>query len=405
MSYFGWLDTSERDRRRMLDVIDLFQQRETVDELGIGSVRDAIADHISPGTSTIQTRARYFFFIPWIYLDLERRRVPAARVAHAARQMEVSLIAALAASDDSAGTIGIQAGPSLKRLPSAVYWAGLKRLGFRLFDGAQDRYHRQFEKVVPADHRDDSGDVDGAPGLSFNWNPHLPRPPKAFPANVSMALTLEEAEFFFDKLALHASQSLLRFLVMSGDAGDDVAFPWEHAQFHEMPPDLRLWLEQGRRYSEAMHGAALLYNLMLAEKRGDEDLIGEYRAGFAEWAAMVEARGQALRDWSVEAFWTMVRRENPRIPMPVQEFSSHWIRCIQAERTPLKLMEDARVRDLVADRERRLKGPRARLFSPAHLELWGGASGAGQNDYRWGITRTIARDILQGLGGRRAESV
>lgn len=41
MSTFVWLDYSERDRRKMLDVVDLFREHDTRDELGIGSVRDA----------------------------------------------------------------------------------------------------------------------------------------------------------------------------------------------------------------------------------------------------------------------------------------------------------------------------------------------------------------------------
>lgn len=39
MSSFGWLDYSEHDRRRTLDVIDLFREKDTRDELGIGTVR------------------------------------------------------------------------------------------------------------------------------------------------------------------------------------------------------------------------------------------------------------------------------------------------------------------------------------------------------------------------------
>jgi Family of unknown function (DUF6361) len=35
-----WLDYSERERRKMLDVVDLFREHDTRDELGIGSVRD-----------------------------------------------------------------------------------------------------------------------------------------------------------------------------------------------------------------------------------------------------------------------------------------------------------------------------------------------------------------------------
>jgi hypothetical protein len=63
MSEFVWLDYSERERRKMLDIVDLFREHDTRDELGIGSVRDTFADLIFPGTSTIMTRARYFLLV------------------------------------------------------------------------------------------------------------------------------------------------------------------------------------------------------------------------------------------------------------------------------------------------------------------------------------------------------
>ena len=56
-STFTWLDHSEHERRQMLDVIDLFRERDTRDELGLGTIRDAFADLSFPATSTIQTRA------------------------------------------------------------------------------------------------------------------------------------------------------------------------------------------------------------------------------------------------------------------------------------------------------------------------------------------------------------
>lgn len=76
MSTFVWLDYSERERRKMLDLVDLFKEHDTRDELGIGSVRDAFSDMLFPGTSTIMTRARYFLLVPWTYQRLERQRVP-----------------------------------------------------------------------------------------------------------------------------------------------------------------------------------------------------------------------------------------------------------------------------------------------------------------------------------------
>jgi hypothetical protein len=84
-SHFGWVDFSEQDRQRMLDVIQQFRDEGARDELGLGTIRDAFGDHLFPGTSTIQTRTRYFLFIPWIYRDLERRRTSSTDFAARAR--------------------------------------------------------------------------------------------------------------------------------------------------------------------------------------------------------------------------------------------------------------------------------------------------------------------------------
>jgi hypothetical protein len=48
-SSFTWLDYSEQERRKMLDAIRLFKDQNTVDELGIGTVRDRFADLLFPG--------------------------------------------------------------------------------------------------------------------------------------------------------------------------------------------------------------------------------------------------------------------------------------------------------------------------------------------------------------------
>ena len=102
-SSFAWLDYSERERRQVRDVLDLFREQETRDELGIGQIRDAFADLLFPGTTTIMTRARYFLFVPWIYLRLEQNRVPAARVLARLREEENRLTKTLLASGESDG--------------------------------------------------------------------------------------------------------------------------------------------------------------------------------------------------------------------------------------------------------------------------------------------------------------
>src|SRR5688572_28934341 len=95
----SWLDGTSASRRRALEVIKLFQEKGTVDEIGIGSIRDALADTLFPGTSVLQSRARYFVLVPAVYRYLENNRVESAVIGKEARRVELSLIERLLDSD------------------------------------------------------------------------------------------------------------------------------------------------------------------------------------------------------------------------------------------------------------------------------------------------------------------
>src|SRR5690606_36237769 len=104
--------------------------KDTRDELGLGSIRDAISNALFPGTSVIQTRLRYALFVPWIYQSLEaNRQVQASNVSARARAAEIALIKPLIESGDPEGVIGRRARGNLQRLPSSVYWLALGRWG------------------------------------------------------------------------------------------------------------------------------------------------------------------------------------------------------------------------------------------------------------------------------------
>lgn len=60
----AWLDTSPEEQRRTREVLRLFEQHESRDELGIGQVRDVLSDAMFPGFSVLHTRARYYFSSP-----------------------------------------------------------------------------------------------------------------------------------------------------------------------------------------------------------------------------------------------------------------------------------------------------------------------------------------------------
>jgi hypothetical protein len=401
-STFTWLDYSERERRRVRDVLEVFREQETIDELGIGTLREAFADLLFPGTSTVMTRARYFLFVPWIYLRLERSHVPAARFAARLREDELRLMRALLDTGETEGIIGRVARNRLQRLPSNIYWQGLGVWGIRLFPGGQTDYQRTIESFYAsvrqtlATREDESDEF----GTRRNWHAGLPSIPDAFPGTASIHLRRIDAEYLCERIssarARTGEESLLAFLARSEEP--DVAdYVWEVSQVLDAPAHIADWLVHLRAFSEVMHGAALLYNLMLAQLDGREERIEEYEARLATWRETLDRRQSELATWDRDAFWALVRASGARAGERTRTFVDAWLDLAIVEKTRPDLTESTEARALIRARERQLKGGRARLVNKRALENWSGWSGASQMAYRWGIASRLLGDIHEGL--------
>lgn len=392
-SSLTWVDFSDEDRQRMAAVVQLFQDSETVDELGIGIVRDVFANRLFPGTSTIQTRARYFLFVPWIYRHHEKRRTSAAEIAQRARADEIRLIEALVENDDAAGVIGALKREALKGLPSAIYWAGLGKLGIRRFVGSPDEYHRTFGtrtvSIEVPDDEDETTSVD-----AFAWDPQLPPIPDDFPKKASLALSEHEADYLAGKIQAIQPRSLFALLVSRMGPSANVDLPWLHPDVVDLDENHREELEHARNLSEVFHGAALLYNLMLAEAAKNEQYTADYNTELDTWAAEMDERGAAHRGWNLQSFWTIAN--TGRIDGKTREFVDSWIPLAVDHRGGVRHSQIAR--DMIRDREWQLKHNRARLHNARALERWTGQSGAFQANYRWNRVRAIVGDIRRGLG-------
>lgn len=398
-SSFTWLDYSEHERRKMLDAIRLFKDQGTVDELGIGTIRDTFADLFFPGTGTVQTRARYFLFVPWMYLNLERNKVPASSFATRARENEVRLIDVLADSGDSKGTIGVLARKGLKRLPSSIYWQGLGAWGIRRFQGSQDSYHRSIDGFYDSNkgiHLTDDKEPVGS-RVPFNWHSALPTIPKEFPRNISLKLTRLEGEYLRERILASARHTLLAFLVDFGELTKDTFFPWEHHQFNQFPAPIRTQIEHARNFSDLFHGAAVLYNLMLAQAKKVDQEIDDYSSRLEQWAEDITARHASLFKWDRAKFWQIVATGNHRVPLLTRAFVDNWIDQVLSKTDLFGIGKSQPLRLLVQERERQLKKNLARLSNQRSLELWNGEAGTRPIDYRWGNAQTIVRDILEAI--------
>jgi len=410
-SAFAWLDHSESDRQKALEIVDLFREQGTRDELGIGTVRDALADSLFPGVSTIQTRARYLLFIPWIYMALEDRKTKSADIEGLARYHEIELIYPLLAADDAKGVIGSDAKANLQRLPSSVYWGALGVLGIRRFHGAQHQYHRSLDGFYRGRRQLHAAAEDGIVELDkpqTNWHEGIPPAPEAFPKGATLELNKAEAEYLRQQIMANVPNTLFAFLVDQAEWWDAVDLPWHHPQVGECSSQVKGQLHHAELFSLIMSGVVLLYNLMLAEKResGHAEsglpvrFVDLYHNELGEWYEEIRNRHHELAQWvdARDEFWALVRNYNQRIPIPTVQFIDTWIDLALGFDGVEALIDSRAARDLIRDRERRLKRSLARLDNPRALEMWSGAAGTGRMSYRWAQAQTILWDILRGLG-------
>jgi len=141
----------------------------------------------------------------------------------------------------------------------------------------------------------------------------------------------------------------------------------------------------------------LLYNLMLAEKRKSEDLIEEFKNRISNWYQRLLVNERNLLSWDRNLFWKITEQFGGVYPV-TQLFVNSWLNLLLKNSTITDPPDDRSMRQLVHDREYRLKRNRSRLENKRHLELWSGDAGTAQLDFRWGIGNRIARDIQLGLG-------
>lgn len=395
-SSLTWLDHDSAARQRSLRILSLFDEKESRDELGIGAIRDKIAERLFPGTSTIQTRLRYMLMIPWIYQRLEMQKVPAAQFAVRARRDEIALIQPLMNAREQ-GVYGSSAGSSLKRLPSSVYWGGLGRWKIRMYEGSQSNYHQHIDQIYEtrALHRksDERFEDDSRP--TTTWNPKLPKAPEDFPSHIDLTLTSEEGQFLMERMLQIRSGSLLEWLVSNG-MPDECEEPWQHHQFNNFPKSVRTLLTHAKCFTDIMEGAARLYNHSLATLRENTDLQETHEEALRDWRHRVDL--DSLANWDLDEFeadFDLSRKTLSEVKM--MNFIREWHRLILESKG--KVLKNRPACQLVEQREIEVKkGARSRFMNKGALALWTGNAGTGRLVYRWPTARQFLSDLYPAIG-------
>lgn len=405
MNHIGWLDYSSLHHDKVMQVMDMFKETGVIDELGLGTIRDTLSDYLFPGTSTIQTRAKYFLLIPWIIREIESRGRP-ERFIDDLQTEEIFFTKLLRSTSGNSGVIGATLpGANPKRRPSSIYWNGLKRYGILRFSGSirdyrnhldylNRRKNRLKKELILDENKKPLDDADVTYLAQDNLWSSLPQPAPDWRTSLTIDLEYEEAKYLMERIISSNDKSLWAFMLKHcareaasfSAIGDFLAVP-------ELPDHLRTLIKMASDFNSIMQGAVLRYNLLIQLKR-ESDKAEELEEHWKRYLAQM--KNFQWSTWDTSGLWLQC----PHTRSTTKAFVTSWIAFAKMDNFPYE-QADA----LIVERERRLKGlGRARLSNTAAAQKQDSLTGMALSEkdvrylnYRWPITRTFLTDINAGL--------
>ena len=154
-----------------------------------------------------------------------------------------------------------------------IYWQGLARWGIRRVEGTREQWGRAVARSSGTAIDDDGQTVNATASW---WHASLPDPPPDWPESASLTLRAEEADYLRERIRENCAGTMLAALVERRDPWTEVRFPGS-STCQSSPRRSERCSRHAQRFSERMHGAALLYNHELAKRRGDEAAEADYR--------------------------------------------------------------------------------------------------------------------------------
>ena len=389
----GWVDFSKEQRGKVLSVLKLLSEPGALDELGIGIIRDGFADILFPGTSTIHTRAKYLFVVPYIMLEVEKHKgIKPHEFLSLLDQKEVDLIDILD-KDGAEGVIGVEAREKLKRKPSSIYWNALKTYGIFANQGLTlSEYAKAFcaardnkQKIRNAGNNnrnseEASDDADGVDGIYNFWR--IPVPTQNWREGLTIDLSQEEAAFLKQKIiTMPNTKDSLMALVLRENRSDFC----EYASFNDlntlipaMPEMMKDDYIMARDFAKFIYGAQIRYNVIFT--KGQDEEVLEAWASWKNDTPQIELERMFAR--------LDVRNLNLR----------HFLKAYQNT-----LSDEGELDKLIIAREKQLKGAsRSKLINENMYQYDGKLINMGKLYYRFYNTQRIIRDIFEGLGEQDA---
>jgi hypothetical protein len=384
----GFIDFSRDERNKILATLKLLGTQTALDELGIGVIRDAYADILFPGISTIQTRAKYFVLIPYLFERAANQNLSSGREFYRwLNANEDKLVATLVRNSDAdeTGIIGKNALKQkrvVKMKPSSIYWNGLRTFEILRNSGislsaacniAWTSARKKYETEIKTDG-DTFDDLSAGQGNSVLFSPILAD--YDFEKIASITLTRKEAEFLADRItkAALSKNTLLAFLIKN---------KLNCSSFNEIPSDvlpdeMRCDYQMAKDFSGFIIGAHIRYNIIFSNYK-DEEMIST----FDTWQ----------KDFINREFKLSNILERISCNYLVKKFCEDFFSTVYKK--DYKAMDE-----LIIAREKAVKGDRAKLCKPKEYQYnYDRPVHFYRLDYRFGTAKIIIDDIIKGLEG------
>ena len=401
----GWIDFSKSERSKILSVLDLLTEAGTLDELGIAPIRDGFANIFFPGTSTIQTRAKYFFIIPYILKDLERSNVTNPNelrrmLDEIERKCGEHFFNLNRQEPGLIGRVSLANKKWVKRAPSEIYWNGMRQ--YRIFTGnnmtlteylriSAGLKKRKSDLKKLGNRNDgaeenecDDKDAGNLGGFQF-WN--IPSYPSTWKEDLQMKLTHTEASFLKAQIIANHPNSMLGHILRENmvDVLDCEDFDALSEYIDRFPQQIQddYWLALS--FSHFLYIIRVVYNMMVSDGQ-NENATQAYE----------EMKPYLLEDSNVDLD-AIISRLGIAGNVALCKFLNTAKTCIQEDNFE-------GLCKCIKDREILLKGTgRAKTAHPGEFDptAW---FGGGLLEYRFPNTQTILRDIFEGEVTDNAES-
>lgn len=299
----GFINFSQEELSRKNKVLQMVRDQTAIDELGFGRIRDAFANMMFPGMSTLQRRSKYFAVMPSLFYQATKKSYNNVRdVREQIVRWEIRLTDMLVngAGNDENKKNGITGRSMLaaakndpskfvKYDPTYIYMTGLRT--FDMVKGDIDIYRLIFERSkqinqqkpkYKASEEGEMSDSEDLNGLQQFFSVSGENYDFEYGTTLPLELTKKEAEYIKGHIvnSMKSMDSMLAYILRNNvevlPEYDALGTIWQN-----MPEDFAEYMKQyrmGQRFSHLAYVVQLRFNHIMAiynEQQEEADQLQE----------------------------------------------------------------------------------------------------------------------------------